>query len=150
MHGRRDRPAADTDERVAAYHRVLRWAHVLAWQIHRLDATRQEAFIARERSRGSPFYGAKEAEPFHRLEADRHFTLTAARNLLRALRVFDGNLRLPRGLGLADVEFLRDSLEHWDDPNDRARNVEQLVDDRSLLVWAEQVYAELINGGARR
>ncbi|HZC26190.1 MAG TPA: hypothetical protein VE287_04150 [Actinopolymorphaceae bacterium] len=165
------RPTACTsayamNERTAAHHRALRWAHALAWQVRRLDSTRREAYIAQERRPSSGFQTPTDAEPFHRLEADRHFTLTAARNLLRALRAFDGDLRLPAGLSHADVYFLRDTLEHWDeptgpartradqtsvDPEVRARGANggggrrgPVVNDRSLLIWADQVYADLL------
>lgn len=152
------------NERAAAHHRALRWAHALAWQVRRLDSTRREAYLAQERAPSSGFHTPADVEPFHRLEADRHFTLTAARNLLRALRAFDGDLRLPAGLSHADVYFLRDTLEHWDEPTgyvtaraDRTsvdpevRSTDggggrrgPVVNDRSLLLWADHVYADLL------
>jgi len=100
------------------------------------------------------------------MDAEAHFALVAARQLLRALRVFDGVDRLPAGLSNAQVRDVRDALEHWDSPggSDAAKRLEQqhgadasshkwspegpgvlgdVVSDAVLRRWATEVYADL-------
>ena len=100
------------------------------------------------------------------MDAEAHFALVAARQLLRALRAFDGNDRLPDGLTNAQVRDVRDALEHWDAPGgseaakrlskqgaDPASHVWRpdgsgvlgdVVPDSVLRQWAVDVYADLL------
>lgn len=90
-------------------------------------------------------------------------TEVAARQLLRALRKFDDNQRLPAGLTNAQVSDVRDALEHWDRPGTAADNLSKvgadatnhrwsvegpgilgdLISDAILRKWAVDVYADL-------
>lgn len=104
------------------------------------------------------------------MDADAHFVLVAARQLLRALRAFDGNDRLPEGLTNAQVRDVRDALEHWDAPggSDAARRLAErgadpaahhwsvegpgvlgdVVPDAVLKQWALDVYQTLLRWDA--
>jgi hypothetical protein len=149
-----------------AQHRALRWSHALSRQVDRLHADRAEALESQEKVRAAAFYGHDDAWPFHMMEADKHFALVAARQLLRALRAFDGNDRLPDSLPEGDVRLVRDALEHWDEPDGfasskmRTRGADpgahswrrsgpgvlgDLIDDTALRAWATSVYGELVN-----
>jgi hypothetical protein len=99
------------------------------------------------------------------MESDAHFALVAARQLVRSLRAFDGNDRLPDGLTNAQVRDVRDALEHWNEAGGSraAKSLERqgavasshiwsyagpgllgdLVSDAALRQWAVDVYAEL-------
>jgi hypothetical protein len=154
-----------SDEQRDAHFRAQRWAHVLPWQIDRLYAARREAMESHERVRGAGFYPDEARWPFFEMDAEAHFTLVAARQLLRALRAFDGNDRLPSGLTNAQVRDVRDAVEHWDTPggSDAAKRLMQqgadgsshkwsldgpgvlgeVVPDAVLRQWATDVYADL-------
>ena len=98
------------------------------------------------------------------MEADKHFALVAARQLLCALRAFDGDDRLPACIPEADLRLVRDALEHWDESGGaantrmRARGANpqshawllsgpgllgDVIADSALREWAESVYQEL-------
>lgn len=96
--------------------RVLRWAHVLDWQVDRLAAARTRAYSSQQRrlSRPDRHHEAHDNHPFHELDAEMHFTMTAARQLLRALGAFDGDPRLEGSLDRTRIRTVRDALEHWD------------------------------------
>lgn len=103
--------------------------------------------------------------PFFEMDADAHFALVAARQLLRALRSFDGADRLPDGLTNAQVRDVRDALEHWDTSggSEAAKRLEKqgasatshkwspagpgllgdLISDAVLARWATDAYDEL-------
>lgn len=101
------------------------------------------------------------------MDAEAHFALVAARQLIRPLRAFDGKDRLPAGLTNTQVrDHLRDSLEHWDAPGgseaakrliatgadpsahkwttDGPGLLGDVVSDAVLKGWAVDVYAELL------
>lgn len=109
-----------TDEQRDAHHRAERWAHVLSWQIDRLYASRMAAMRSQEQVRLAGHYPDEARWTFFEMESNAHFALVAARQLVRALRAFDGNDRLPEGLSNAQVRDVRDALEHWDEPGGRA------------------------------
>jgi hypothetical protein len=148
-----------------AHHRALRWAYVLTVQIDRLYAARAAAVESQRASFDKGRHDREDNHPFFIMAADAHFTLVAARQLLRSLMAFDGDGRLPAGLDDSQVRSLRDALEHWDEPNGRAARqmreggldpgahqwsgdgsgvLGQLVSDADLRAWASAVYEELI------
>ncbi len=154
-----------SDEMRAAHQRSMRWAHALVRQVERLHADRAAVLESQESVQAAAFYGHEDAWPFHMMEADKHFAMVAARQLLRALRAFDGNDRLPATLSADDVRLVRDALEHWDEPsgrsntNLRARGADpsshrwtksgpgllaDVVPDADLKKWADAVYDELV------
>jgi hypothetical protein len=155
-----------TEEKRDAHHRAERWAHVLSWQIERLYASRREAMESQKQVRASGFYPDEARWPFFEMEADAHFALVAARQLLRALRAFDGNDRLPDGLTNSQLRDVRDALEHWDVPggSEAAKRLKKhgasasshrwspagpgvlgdLVSDAVLARWGADVYSELL------
>ena len=108
-------PGAGEEQRDAHY-RAQRWAHVLRWQIERLYSSRRHAMESHEQVLAARHYPDEARWPFFEMEADAHFALVAARQLLRALRAFDGNDRLPDGLTNAQVRDVRVALELWDTP----------------------------------
>jgi hypothetical protein len=100
-------------------------------QIDRLYAARIAAVASTENVRRARYYGQEDSEPFYRLQAEEHMTLTAARQLLRALRAFDDDQRLPSSLTNQRIRDVRDALEHWDNPQKAAaRLAEQGIDPR--------------------
>jgi hypothetical protein len=103
-------PERNTEERRDAHYRVQRWAQVLPWQIERLHASRLAAMDAHENMLASGHYSDERRWPFMQMDAEAHFARVAARQLLRALRAFDGNDRLPDGLTNAQVRDVRDAL----------------------------------------
>ena len=137
---------------------------MLSWHIDRLYASLMAAMRTQEQVRLAGHYPDEARWPFFEMESDAHFALVAARQLVRALRAFDGNDRLPDGLSNAQVRDVRDALEHWDEPTGRAaKNLERqgatasshrwshagpgllgdLVSDAALRQWAVDVYAQL-------
>jgi len=127
-----------SDEQRDAHYRAQRWSHALPWQIDRLYAARQHALESHERVMKEGFYPDEARWPFMEMDAEAHFVLVAARQLLRALRAFDGDDRLPVGLTNAQVRDVRDALEHWDRPggSDAAKRLSQQGADASAHVWA--------------
>lgn len=138
---------------------------MLSWQIDRLYVARSEVLAAQEQSRAAHFYGHEHADAFRRLHGEAHFVVVAARQLLRALRAFDGNDRLPGGLGSDHLRALRDAMEHWDDPDGWASKrlaaigaeasahqwsdqgpglLGKIVLDAELKAWADSTYEELV------
>ena len=154
-----------SDEQRDAHYKAQRWAHALPVQIDRLYESRQRAIESHKRVMLEKFYPDEGRWPFMVMDADAHFVLVAARQLIRALRAFDGNDRLPEGLSNAQVRDLRDALEHWDTPggSDAAKRLSQrgadfaahhwsvegpgvlgeVVSDAALRQWAVDVYADL-------
>lgn len=155
-----------SEEQRDAHYRAQRWAHVLPWQIDRLYSARTHAVESHEEVLRAGFYPDEGRWPFMEMDAEAHFALVAARQLLRALRAFDGNDRLPDGLTNAKVRDVRDALEHWDAPGgsqaakrlseqgaDPASHVWRpdgsgvlggVVADSVLRQWAVDVYADLL------
>jgi hypothetical protein len=130
-----------------------------------LRADRAGALASREKVRAAAYYGHEDAWPFHMMEADKHFAMVAARQLLRTLDAFDGDDRLPASMSQHDVRLVRDALEHWDEPTGkanrqmRARGADpgshswtqsgagvlgDVIDDAVLRAWAVAVYDELV------
>ena len=156
-------PAIDAQWK--AHDRALHWSHVLEWQVTRLREARGQVVASQERVRITQVYEFCDRWPFFKLDAEAHFTLVAARQLLRALKAFDGNDRFPASLPDDKLRLLRDALEHWDEPTGRAsRQMEalevdphshqwssstaegvlgDLVTDESLRQWAADVYIEM-------
>ena len=96
------------DEVRDAHHRALRWSHAIAQQVDRLHADRAAGLVGQDKVRAGGFYGHEDAWPFHMMEADKHFAMVPARQLLRALRAFDGDDRLPATLPAKDVGLVRE------------------------------------------
>lgn len=154
-----------SEEQRDAHYRAQRWSHVLQWQIDRLYDSRHRALESNEQVRRAGFYPDEARWPFMEMDAEAHFALVAARQLLRALRAFDGEDRLPTGLTNAQVRDVRDALEHWDKPggSDAAKRLQaaganpsahvwstsgpgvlgDVVPDAVLRQWAADVYIEL-------
>lgn len=143
----------------------MRWSHVLAWQVDRLYEARRLAMESHQKVLAMRFYGDEDAWPFHRMDAEAHFTLTAARQLMTALLAFDGDVRLPPSLDAKQVRLVRNALEHWDDPAgwaalamaDRGADARDhrwstrgpgilgtLVSDAALREWTVAVYDDLL------
>ena len=156
-----------SEEQRDAHYRSQRWAHALPWQIDRLYAARLHAMESHRAVLEAGFYPDEGRWPFMKMDAEAHFALVAARQLLRALRAFDGDDRLPPGLTNRQVRDVRDALEHWDTPggSDAAKRLSQqgadptshvwfddgsgvlggVVADSVLRKWAVDVYAELLD-----
>jgi hypothetical protein len=101
------------------------------------------------------------------MRGDAHFALTAAAQLFRTLKNFDGDLRLPENINESEVRTLRNALEHWDDEDGPAKRamaalgadptshrwsqvngggrLGDLVEDEALLQWSRKVYDELLD-----
>lgn len=145
--------------------KATRWAYAVLLQLDRLVEARDAAVEGTRRVRDKRRYDRAGAEPFYRLDADKHFALTAARNRLRALDALDGDDRLAGHLDRGDVELLRNALEHWDEPDGRAATTARargvippshvwqqdgpgvlgdLVDDGRLRAWATQVATDVV------
>jgi hypothetical protein len=155
-----------SQEQRDAHYLASRWAHVLPWAIDRLYESRRVALESHLAVQERAFFGEEDSWPFFRMDAEAHFCLVAARQLIRALRAFDSNDRLPTGLSNAKVRDLRDAPEHWDAPggSDAAKRLQQqgaepfshkwsergpgllgdVVPDAVLREWAASVYAELL------
>lgn len=126
-----------SDEQRDAHYKAQRWAHVLPLQVDRLYETCQRAMQSNEKVMREGLYPDEGRWPFLEIDAEAHFVLVAARQLVRALRAFDGDDRLPEGLTNAQVRDVRDALEHWDKPggSEAARRLEKLGADASALAW---------------
>lgn len=141
------------------------WSRSVINQVERLRDGRAAALASAAKVKAERFYGHEDAWAFYALEADKHFAMTAARQLLRALQTFDGKDRLPDGLSPSDLRTVRDALEHWDEADGRAnrqmRNlgadpashqwrssgpgvIAGMIDDTLLVEWATSVYAEVV------
>jgi hypothetical protein len=158
-------PVNTSEAQRAAHSRAMQWSHVLQWQIERLRVSRPRFVENFERAAKVGFYAIEDSGPAWEMEAERHFTLVAARQLLRALLAFDGDDRLPDTVPDTRLRTLRDALEHWDEPNGRAAKqmatfgadpsshkwakgsgeglLGDLITDEALREWATSVYAEL-------
>lgn len=169
-------PRGASESQRDAHNRAQRWSHVLKWQIERLHDSRRRALESNEQVRAAGHYPDEARWPFFEMDAEAHIALVAARQLLRALRSFDDDDRLPDGLSNAQIRDVRDALEHWDAPggsNASRRLARQgadaashrwslegpgllgdLVPDDVLARWAADVYIELQRwdpyGGWRR
>jgi hypothetical protein len=154
-----------SDEQRCAHYRAQRWSHALSWQIDRLYEARSRA-LESQAAPEADYYHDESRWPFMEMDAEAHFALVAARQLLRSLRAFDGSDRLPNGLTNAQVRDVRDALEHWDQPGgskaakrlmatgaDPSAHVwsvggpgvlGDVVPDAVLREWAIAVYAELL------
>lgn len=149
---------------IASHALVLRWSHTLRWQVGRLRQQRIATVAASQDRRSGGHYSEADSHPFYELYAEVHFTISAAKHLLTALRRFDGQLRLPAGLDRKRLETLRNALEHWESPEsnwgpkmklygadptrhhftlDGSGTLGDVVDDDDLLAWAEGVHAEV-------
>lgn len=154
-----------SEETRDAHYKAQRWSHVLPVQIDRLYEARRRAIESHKKVLQESFYPDEARWPFMEMDADAHFVLVAARQLLRALRAFDGNDRLPDGLTNAQVRDVRDALEHWDTPggSNAAKRLSKtganpaahqwsidgpgvlgdVVSDAVLRQWAVEVYETL-------
>lgn len=149
-----------------AHYQAQRWSHVLQWQIDRLYSARAGATGRWGGVLEAGEYTDETLWAFMQMDAEAHFTLVAARQLLRALQAFDKNHRLPTGLTNAQVRDVRDALEHWDKEggSDAAKRLAnqgadfashvwtqdgpgvlgEVVPDSVLRQWAVDVYADLL------
>jgi hypothetical protein len=84
-----------TEKQRDAHFRALRWAHVLDVEIDRLREARITALDSHEAVLAKGMHGHSDSWPFFMMDGEAHFALVAARQLLRALRAFDGDDRLP-------------------------------------------------------
>lgn len=124
-----------SDEKRDAHQRCLRWSHVLTGQIGRLHEARYAAVASQQTVLAKGRYDVNDAHAFFMMDAEAHFALVAARQLLRSLRAFDGSDRLPGHLEHSKLRLVRDALEHWDEPDGRAaRGMQKLGADRGLTV----------------
>lgn len=120
---------------------VLRWAHVVTWQVDRLRDSRLRAMRSAEHVRKSGYYGHEDAHPFQEMEGERLFVLISARQLIRALEAFDGDLRLPVALDRDDIELIRNAAEHWDEPEPTkgwAKKAAEREIDPTLHRWSRE------------
>ena len=158
-------PQRPTKETRDAHQQAQRWAHILPWQVERLRDARLAAMKRQQQVRAEGHYPAEASWPFFEMDAEVHFTLVAARQLLRALKAFDGRDRLPAGLTNAQVRDVRDALEHWDTPGGGKASQQlkkqgasatshrwshagpgvlgDLISDEALARWGRDVYEEL-------
>lgn len=155
-----------SEEKRDAHYRAQRWSHVLEWQIDRLYEARRRAIASHQQVREAGHYPDEARWPFMQMDAEAHFALVAARQLIRSLRAFDGNERLPEGLTNSQLRDVRDALEHWDAPggSEAAKRLiaigadpsahkwthagpgvlGDVVPDAVLRQWAADVYADLL------
>ena len=154
-----------SDEQREAHFRAERWAHALPLQIDRLHVARIRALESWRKVLEDMNYPDETRRLLMEMDAEAHFAVVAARQLLRALRAFDGDDRLPDGLTNAQVRDVRDALEHWDKAggSDAAKRLSEqgadafshkwntdgtgvlgdVVPDTVLRQWALDVAAEL-------
>jgi hypothetical protein len=137
-----------------AHFKAERWAHALPIQIDRLWDARRRALADWRGVEESGHYPNEARFPFMEMDAEAYFVLVAARQLLRALRAFDGNDRMPEGLTNAEVRDVRDALEHWDQPGGRAaRAMAKRGADPAAHVWTESgpgVLGEIVQDAVLR
>lgn len=160
-----DWPGGASLEQRDAHYRAQRWAHVLSWQVERLHDARRRAMDQFEQVRASGLYPDATRWAFMEMEAEAHFTLVSARQLIRALRAFDGLERLPATLSNSTLRDVRDALEHWDAPggSQAAKRLQdrgldpfahswsrtgpgvlgEAIADATLKEWADEVYQTL-------
>jgi hypothetical protein len=145
---------------------VVFWAYALDLQVTRLHQSCREVVELDAARRNRRTHVPDDNVPFLRLEAEAHFTIVAAAQLLRALANFDGDLRLPPALDSGHVRLLRNALEHWDEPAGLAQRklaalgakatshefdrtgtgvVGNLISDRVLQAWARQVLDQVLD-----
>ena len=123
---------------------MLRWAHVVTWQVDRLRDSRLRAMRSTDRVREFRYYGHMDAHPFQETEGERLFVLISARQLVRALEAFEGELRLPAALDRNDLELIRNAAEHWDEPNPTKGWVKKAAErriDPTLHRWSPEARA---------
>jgi hypothetical protein len=95
--------------------KALEWAHVVAWQASRLHDAESMALASNELVRRGGTYTHNHSRPFFELRAEKHFLLIAARQLLRALKIYGDRKRVPAPRHDSQVMLdLRNALEHWD------------------------------------
>lgn len=87
--------------------------------------------------------------------AEAHFVLVAARQLIRALRAFDGDDRLPNGLTNAQLRDVRDAVEHWDavGGSEASKRLAKIGADASSHVWrgdGSGVFGDVISDSVLR
>lgn len=102
---------------------AVRWSWVVPWQGRRLQEAQRAVVDAQREWQGRQGlrHGAQHRYPHHhRLDAERHFLLIAARDLLRALKAFEGTSPTVPELLADAVVLLRDCLEHFDEPDGRS------------------------------
>jgi hypothetical protein len=146
-----------------AHYQALIWIQATQTQIRRVRQARLDFMAAHEQSLASGHFGDEHAEPPRRMDADILMMFIAARQLLRALKRFDAEYRVPEGVDRERVRQLRNALEHWDD--EEGESIEKLraakvdpknnrwrhdgsgvvgdVDDRDLETWVKSVYDDI-------
>lgn len=147
-----------------AHDQAVIWCQGTQTQIQRVRQARLDFMAAHNRAAVSGVYGADDyMEPPRRMDAEILMMFIAARQLLRALKCFDGKHRVHEGLDRERVRQMRNALEHWDE--DEGESIDALrqakvdpknnrwrpdgsgivgdVDDRDLEVWAKAVYDDI-------
>lgn len=85
------------------------------WQARRLHDAESKALASYEERRPGATYTHDHSRPFFELRAEKHFLLIAARQLLRALKIYGDRKRVPAPRHDPQVTVdLRNALEHWD------------------------------------
>lgn len=108
-------PVEEETRRQDALRKALEWAHVVVWQASRLHDAESTAFASNERVRHGATYTHDHSRPFFELRAEKHFLLIAARQLLRALKIYGDRKKIPAPRHDPQVMVaLRNALEHWD------------------------------------
>jgi hypothetical protein len=101
--------------RQGALNRALEWAHTVQRQIVRLHEAEAQVEASNEQLRRERRHTHDHNRPFFDLRAQKHFLLTAARQLARALEVYGDHKTVPNPRHDAAVMVkLRNALEHWD------------------------------------
>lgn len=146
-----------------AHDQALTWALATQRQIERVRKARLDFMAEHDRTMQRGIYDDVSAEPPRRMQAEIVLMFVSARQLLRALKQFDGDHRPRQGLDPRRVQLLRNALEHWDqpagwsmtelaaagvDPKDNrwrhdGSGVVGGVDDRELEEWAVAVYSDI-------
>ena len=104
-----------------AHEQALIWALATKRQVQRVRQARLDFMAEHERTVQRGVYDEESAEPPRRMQAEIVLMFIAARQLLRALKKFDGDHRPREGLDSRRVRLLRNALEHWDQPDGSSR-----------------------------
>lgn len=108
-------PEDEEARRQSALTKALEWAHVVVWQTARLHEAESAALASNERVRRGKNYTHNDSRPFFELRAEKHFLLIAARQLLRALKIYGDRKKVPAPKHDPQVMLpVRNALEHWD------------------------------------
>lgn len=99
-----------SEEQRDAHDQALTWALASQRQIQRVRKARLDFVAEHERAITRGVYDDESAEPPRRMQAEIVFMFIAARQLMRALKRFDGDHRPRQGLDSRRVHLLRNAL----------------------------------------